>query len=80
MIEVMVPAGPTAEFRLDLLNKILESFLVLRDGRWTFCLINNNDTPPRSDLLRMIIDTARRRGRLDAMTYLARTGAVPPQT
>lgn len=70
MIEVIVPAGPTAEFRLDVLSSILERFLVLRDGRWIFCQVDNNDTAARADLLRMIIDTVRSRGRFDAVTQL----------
>lgn len=70
MIEVIVPPGPTVAFRLDVLNAILERFLFLRDGRWIFCQVENSDAAARGDLLRMIIDAVRSRGRFDAVAHL----------
>jgi hypothetical protein len=69
-LEVIVPAGRSLEERWQLSLTVLDRFIVAREGRWMFCLVDNSDTQGRAALLRAIVGFAQNQSELEVSAIL----------
>ena len=69
-LEVIVPAGRSAQERWHLCLTVLDRFIVAREGRWMFCLVDNGDTQGRAALLRAVFAFTQSQSELDLPAVL----------